>query len=186
MIGPAEKEDVQQVLPLLLSAIGSIAYSLAGTDDQEEAEQILADFYTSEDNRISYKHVLVDRREGEIAGMLVSYSGDQAELLDLPFVMRPGRELGTRANEKIAVEALAGEFYLDSLAVDERYQGQGIAKALIAAFEQRGIEAGSSKLSLIVEPNNAGAYALYKKMNYIEEGSIEVSGNRYLRMVKYV
>src|SRR4029453_11094175 len=112
MIEPARKEDVQEVLPLMLAAIGNIAYTLAGTDDQAEAELILADFYTREDNRISYKHVIVDRREDGIAGMLISYAGDGAAALDQPFVTRPGRESGPRSGESIAVEAEEGEYYL--------------------------------------------------------------------------
>jgi ribosomal protein S18 acetylase RimI-like enzyme len=186
MIGPARKEDVQEVLPLMLAAIGNIANTLAGTDDEAEAERILADFYTREDNRISYKHVLVDRREEGIAGMLISYAGDGAAVLDEAFVTRPGRDKGPRSNEIIAVEALEGEYYLDSIAVNERFQGQGIAKALISAFEQKGLEEGYNKLSLIVEPYNTRAHALYKKLNFIEEGMIEVSGSQYIRMVKHI
>ncbi len=117
MIGPARKEDVHEVLPLLLAAIGRIAYSLAGCEDEGEAERILAGFYIREDNRISYKHVLVDRGEDGVAGMLLSYAGDGAAALDVPFVTRPGRDSGSRAGEIIAVEAKEGEYYLDSIAV---------------------------------------------------------------------
>jgi ribosomal protein S18 acetylase RimI-like enzyme len=186
MIGPARREDVQEVLPLMLAAIGNIAYTLAGTEDQAEAERILADFYTRADNRISYKHVLVDRREEGVAGMLISYAGDGAAALDEPFMTRPGRDKGPRSNESIAVEAEEGEYYLDSIAVDERFQGQGIAKALISAFEQKGKAEGYKKLSLIVEPYNTRAHALYKKLNFTEAGTIEVSGSEYIRMVKHI
>lgn len=186
MIEQALKEDVHQVLPLLLAAIGDIAYSLAGTEDDMEVKQILSDFYTREDNRISYKHVLVDRREDGIAGMLISYSGDGAAELDAPFLTRKGRESGPRADEEIALEAMEGEFYLDSVAVNERYQGQGVATSLIAAFEERGIQAGHNKLSLIVEPYNKRAHALYSRLNYVEDGTILVSGTEYTRMVKIV
>ncbi|MGO4345597.1 GNAT family N-acetyltransferase [Paenibacillus sp. MCAF9] len=184
MIEQAVKEDLKEVMPLLLSAIGHIAYTLAGTEDDAEVERILGDFYVREDNRISYKHVLVDRREDGIAGMLISYSGDGAAELDVPFVTRPGRDKGVRADETIAVEAQGGDFYLDSIAVAERYQGQGIAKALISAFEQKGEEAGCSRLSLIVEPENTRAYAIYKKLGFTEDGTILVSGSPYIRMVK--
>ncbi|WP_138752699.1 GNAT family N-acetyltransferase [Paenibacillus sinopodophylli] len=176
MIESAHKEDVEEVMPLLLAAIGHIAYTLAGTDDWTEAARILSGFYVREDNRISYKHVIVDRRHDGVAGMLLSYAGDGAMALDLPFTPRAG--------ETIVVEARAGDYYLDSIAVDERYQGQGIAKALIAAYEEKGLEQGWERLSLIVEPNNDRAQALYKKLDFIEDGFIEVSGCRYIRMIK--
>ncbi|OMF38714.1 hypothetical protein BK133_00445 [Paenibacillus sp. FSL H8-0548] len=184
MIEPARKEDVQEILPLLLAAIGHIAYTLAGTEDQSEMEQILADFYMREDNRISYKHVIVDRREDGIAGMLLSYGGDHAAALDLPFVNRNGRDKGVYADERIAVEAQEGDYYLDSIAVAARYRGQGIATALIEAFGQKGMLGGCKRLSLIVEPDNEKAYSLYRRLNFTEDGSITVSGSRYIRMVK--
>jgi ribosomal protein S18 acetylase RimI-like enzyme len=184
LIEQARKEDVQEVMPLLLAAIGNIAYTLAGTEEHAEAEKILADFYRQEDNRISYKHVIVDRREDGIAGMLLSYGGDHAAALDIPFVTRIGRDKGARAKESIAVEAQAGDYYLDSIAVDARYQGQGIATALIEAFAQKGVKEGCSRLSLIVEPYNERAYSLYQRLNFIEDGSIVVSGSRYIRMIK--
>lgn len=184
MIGPARKEDVQEFLPLLLAAIGSIAYTLAGTEDDAEAEQILADFYIREDNRISHKHVIVDRREDGIAGILVSYPGEGAAALDIPFLERPGRDKGARAGERIVVEAQEGDYYLDSISVSERYQGQGVAKALIGEFEKLGAKEGCSRLSLIVEPYNTRAHSLYRKLGFIEDGSITVSGSRYIRMVK--
>lgn len=186
MIQPALKEEVHEVLPLLLAAIGDISNTLAGTDDETEVRRILADFYMQEGNRISYRNVLVDKRDDCIAGMLISYGGDDAEMLDRPFVTRIGRENGLKKGDVIALEAKAGEFYLDSIAVDERYQGQGIAKALMSAFEQRGGEQGYSKVSLIVEPDNTRAYSLYQKQNYTEDGFIVVSGTSYIRMVKIV
>ncbi|MCA0757450.1 GNAT family N-acetyltransferase [Paenibacillus sp. N4] len=186
MIEPASKEDVKEVLPLLLSAIGYIAFSLAGTDNEEEAARVLAEFYAREDNRLSYRHVLVYRKEGTVAGMLLSYPGDGAAELDAPLAARPGREGDTYAGSGITVEAEAGEYYLDAIAVEERYRKQGIAKALIAAFERRGRLEGYDTVSLIVEQDNKSAYSIYSKLGYVEYGFLDIRGCRYLRMKKRV
>lgn len=186
MIRQAVQEDVHEVMPLLLAAIGNIAYTLAGTEDDAETKRILAEFYGREGNRISYEHVLVYTRDGHVVGMAISYPGDGAELLDRPFAERIALIHGAAGADPIVVEAKEGEYYLDSIAVDEEYQGQGIAKELFAAFEEKGKDAGYRRMSLIVEPYNEGAYALYKKLNYVEDGIITVSGGQYRRMVKNI
>ncbi|TDF96272.1 GNAT family N-acetyltransferase [Paenibacillus piri] len=183
MIQAAAIEDADQVMPLLYAAIGSIAFSLAGTGDEGEALRILNDFYRRPGNRISYTNVLVDKRDGVVAGMLICYPGDEAAALDRPFIERIRREAG-RSGHTLDQETKPGDYYLDSLAVHEAYQGQGIAKSLMRAYEARALDRGYGRLALIVEENNAGAHALYEKMGYSPEETLEVSGHRYRRMVK--
>ncbi|GLX67654.1 GNAT family N-acetyltransferase [Paenibacillus glycanilyticus] len=187
MIEPASKEDVEQVMPLLHEAIGNIACSLAGVGEDEEAEamRILADFYVEEDNRVSYRNVIVDKREGVVAGILVCYSGDAAERLDQPLIERVKRATGM-ADYTILTETRPGEFYLDSIAVHASFRNQGIAKALMAAFEREAVKQGYRLVSLIVEEYNGQARILYEKMGYTEDGELVVSGHRYTRMVKTV
>lgn len=183
MIRKAQIDDAQQVMRLLHSAIGSIANSLAGTSDDAEAMRILTDFYRMKGNRVSYENVIVDERDGQVAAILLAYDGGMAETLDKPFLERIYRTTGN-TNYTIAKESQPGEYYLDSIAVDESYQGQGIGKALLEAFEQKAREAKFSKVSLIVEEQNDRAYMLYKKTGYTEDGTILVSGKLFRRMVK--
>lgn len=185
MIQAAEREDVEQVMPLLHSAIGSIACSLAGVDEEDDALRILGLFYKAEGNRISYNNVIVDKRDGVVAGILVCYGGNEAEALDKPFIERIEREMGKK-DYRITRETRPGEFYLDSIAVRDSFQGQGIAKGLMAAFEQKAVSEGYDKVSLIVEEYNGHAHALYVKMGYVEDGELFISDHRYTRMVKAV
>lgn len=185
MIRQAAIEDAAQVMPLLHDAIGSIANSLAGTADETEAMRILSDFYRLPGNRISYDNVIVEERNGQVAGILIAYDGSRAEELDKPFLDRIRAETG-RTDYTITKEPQPNEYYLDSIAVRESYQGQGIAKGLMAAFEAKAVEEGHTKLSLIVEQENDRAYALYRKMGYEEEGSLQVSGHLFRRMVKEI
>lgn len=171
-------------MPLMLSAIDTIAYTLSGTRDDVETWRILADAVRKEDNRLSYRNIIVDRRDGAIAGMLICYAGDEAERLDQPIRERLARNYGPEAAEALVPECQPGDFYLDSVAVDERYQGQGIAKALIGAFEQKGTQERCARLSLIVEQYNDRARALYEKLGYREDGELHVGGALYTRMIK--
>lgn len=185
MIRPANIDDAEQAIPLLYSAIGKIAYTLTGTSNHSEAMRILTDFFRQQGNRISYENTTIEERDGQVAGMLVSYHGSRAEALDEPFVTRIRAETGV-TDYTITKEPRSDEYYLDSIAVHDGYQGQGIGKALMQAFEEKARKEGYSKLSLIVEQENDRAFALYRKMGYQEDGTLMVSGSLFWRMVKIV
>ncbi|MFD1957415.1 GNAT family N-acetyltransferase [Paenibacillus thailandensis] len=186
MIVPAEKQDAREVIALMFEAIGSeIARNLTGTDDDGEAIAALEELYREEGNRVSYQNCIVDKRDGKVAGMLLCYSGDEAAELDKPLLRRIREETG-RENPHIQTEAEKGDYYLDSLAVGSGYRGQGIATELIAEFERRTGDKGYSRASLIVEPDNAGAYALYSRLGYRESGELRVAGKTFLRMTKEI
>jgi ribosomal protein S18 acetylase RimI-like enzyme len=184
IIGEARPQDADELLPMLLSAIGSIAYTLSGSTNQEETEAALREWIAKDNNRLSYSNMLVDRRDGRIAGMLICYSGSDAERLDEPIKKRLEELYGPQAAEQLVTECLPDDFYLDSVAVAEHYRGQGVAKGLLAAFEFRGKSSGCKRLSLIVEPNNEKAASLYQRQGYREDGKLPVSGTLYTVMVK--
>lgn len=183
-IRPAWKEDVDQIVPLLVQAIGEIAYALAGEADHERAMDILREFVAQENNRISYQNITVMEQDGRIAGMLVAYAGDDADRLDQPILDRPGRD----QDEKYALvkETRPGEYYLDTLSVSEDFQGQGIGRALMAAFEQQGRELGHMQAALIVEQGNDRAMQLYERQGYVQDEVILIGGHEYYHMVKSI
>ncbi|MGF9697137.1 GNAT family N-acetyltransferase [Paenibacillus sp. MABNR03] len=179
---PARREDADQVIPLLYQAIGDIAYALAGEGNHEQAMQVLQQFYVQEDNRISYRHVTVMVQGEEVAGILVAYDGSEADRLDQPILDRPGRS----QDEKYVLvkETRPGEYYLDTLSVSEKYQGQGIGRALMAAFEQQGRELGHTQAALIVERDNGRALMLYERQGYTKDDVLVIAGHEYNHMVK--
>lgn len=184
VIRPARQEDVDQVIPLLYQAIGDIAYALAGEGEHEEAMRILQQFFVQEDNRISYRNVTVMEQNEVVAGILVAYDGSEADLLDEPIRNRPGRS----QDEKFVLvkETRPGEYYLDTLSVSEAYQGQGIGRALMAAFEEKGRTLGHKQVSLIVERDNGRALMLYERQGYVKDDVLVIAGHEYSHMVKPV
>jgi GNAT superfamily N-acetyltransferase len=65
---------------------------------------------------------------------------------------------------------------LHDFMVSERFQGQGIARKLLAALEDRAREMGCCKVTLEVLEGNIPAQQLYRKMGYDSYQLIESNG----------
>lgn len=182
MIRPATLEDSKAVIELMYTAIGSIAHTLAGSDDVDETLQILEAFFKQQGNRLSYDKVIVKEEEGEVIAFILAYHGSEAASLDAPFV----EHLKARGmtNPIIVTEAREDEYYLDSLAVHSNYQGQGIGTEMLTVFEHRAQELGHTQIMLLVDEENTSAKRLYKKLGYTEDGMLQLSGHQFHRMIK--
>lgn len=180
----AKKEDAAGVLPLMMDAIGSIAYSLTGEDSPQEAMAVLEEFYCREGNRLSYENVTVLEKEGRVAAFMLAYHGSRAEALDRPLKAR--LEARGKPSAAIVCEAGQDEFYLDSLAVHPDFRGQGLGTLLLEEFGRQAAEEGWRRLSLLVEEHNGGARKLYERLGYRPEDALMVAGHRYDRMVKKI
>jgi ribosomal protein S18 acetylase RimI-like enzyme len=178
----ARKEDAAGVLPLMMDAIGSIAYSLTGEDSPEEAMRVMEWFFCREENRLSYENVTVLEKEGQIAGFSLAYHGSRADVLDEPLKAA----LSARGKPAAAIVREAGldEYYLDSLAVHSAFRGQGLGTLLLEEFEKQAVQAGWRKISLLAEEHNDGAQKLYKRMGFVPMDTLTVAGHLYYRMVK--
>jgi len=183
LIRAARPADAKQVVELIYSAIGTIANTMAGTDDDAKMLEVIERFFGQQGNRLSYENTIVKELDGKVVGFLLSYHGSEAEMLDKPIIDRLKQVLG-RTDVTLAKEANNDEYYLDCIAVLDSYQGRGIAKELMGAFEQTGIERAYSKLSLLVDKDNPGAHALYVKMGYKPADRIQIGDYDFLRMIK--
>lgn len=183
MIRAARKSDVKQVVQLMHKAIGTIGNTLAGTDDDCEMIRALENYFEQEGNRLSYQNTIVKELDGQAVGFLLSYHGSEAAELDRPIINRLIQLTGN-PDTTLDKEANLDEYYLDSIAVSDEYQGRGIAKELMRAFEQAGIEKGYSRLSLLVDKDNPGAHALYEKMGYRGTSRVVIGNYDFLRMIK--
>ena len=161
MIRKAQKEDVKKTMFLLALAMEHFIYKLSGKEDYNGAMEILENFFLQENNRLSYENICVYEEDGEILGAICFYDGARAEFLDMPLKMN----LKALGKQDTILKECEDEFYLDSVAVDEKARGKGIAKKLIL-YAQEEAQKAQKKLSLIVETQNEIAKKTYDKLGF--------------------
>jgi ribosomal protein S18 acetylase RimI-like enzyme len=198
MIRPAVPGDAPSAVPLILQAIGSIAFVLTGTNNREDADPILDGFFRRKDNRVSYQNTLVMEdvenvversREGslersrEVLGVALIYDGSIARALDEPLEKAAIQRSGL-SDYRIPTEAEPSEFYLDTISIDPKYQGRGFGRDLIEASCEQARRLGRDRIGLLVDIENSGAKRLYERLDFRTKGRKQIAGYEYFHMVR--
>ncbi|MFC7681290.1 GNAT family N-acetyltransferase [Paenibacillus sp. GCM10028914] len=184
-IRQAVKEDAREAARLLYDALHDIAHQLTGQESEEDAITVLEQYFQQEEGRLSYRQALTSEVEGNLAGLIVTYGGDEAKELDRPIIERL-RNLKNDPSITLDKEADEDEFYIDTLSVSPSYNGQGIGSALIRAAEQRAKERGYDKIALAVVTDNKRAYSLYLRTGYEVDKDIIINRHVYFHMIKHL
>lgn len=109
----------------------------------------------------SYTNAHVAERDGAIAGMLLGYR------LPDPYETGPLDEIPAVVRPLVELEALVpGSWYVNAVATDSAYRGQGVGRMLMEEAERLAAESHATMLSLIVAEQNAAAYRLYEMLGY--------------------
>ena len=183
MIKNAQKQDAKICIKLLNLAMEDIAYKLSGYDDPVKSDEILEKFFESETNRLSYKNVYVYKRDKQIIAAMCAYFGGDAWQLDSE-ISQHLKALGKDA--QIEKECFDDEFYIDSIAVDEKFRGQGLAKELILHSFARAKELGYKKVSLIVDINKPKVRKFYESLGFKFNTKKIINLHEYDHMIKEI
>ena len=183
MIKNAQKQDAKICIKLLNLAMEDIAYKLTGYDDPAKSDEILEKFFQSETNRLSYKNVYVYKRDDVIIAAMCAYFGGDAWQLDSE-ISQHLKALGKDA--QIEKECFDDEFYIDSIAVDEKFRGQGLAKELILHSFARAKELGYKKVSLIVDVNKPKVRKFYESLGFKFNTKKIINLHEYDHMIKEI
>ena len=133
---------------------------------------IVAAAYTEPDNDFSYQNVTFAEHDKVIIGMASGYTaGQHRGFSDQPLKRAAGgRHLRMSVVTTLCaplmriIDTIAdGDYYLLSIAVDERLRGQGVGSLLIDHIEERAVTSGSARLSLDVSAGNESARRLYER-----------------------
>ena len=183
MIKNAQKQDAKICIKLLNLAMEDIAYKLSGYDDPVKSDEILEKFFKSETNRLSYKNVYVYKRDDVIIAAMCAYFGGDAWLLDRE-ISQHLKALGK--DTQIEKECFDDEFYIDSIAVDEKFRGQGLAKELILHSFAKAKELGHKKVSLIVDVNKPKVRKFYESLGFKFNTKKIINLHEYDHMIKEI
>ncbi|WP_103597331.1 GNAT family N-acetyltransferase [Campylobacter concisus] len=183
MIKNAQKQDAKICIKLLNLAMEDIAYKLSGYDDHVKSDEILEKFFVSETNRLSYKNVYVYKRDDVIIAAMCAYFGGDTAKLDRE-ISQHLKALGKDA--QIEKECFNDEFYIDSIAVDEKFRGQGLAKELILHSFAKAKELGHKKVSLIVDVNKPKVRKFYESLGFKFNTKKIINLHEYDHMIKEI
>ena len=127
---------------------------------------LMTDLVCRTDSQYSYLNTLVAlNAQREVIGVCTSYDGACLHRLRVAFVQgclaRFNRDFGNMDDE-----TAAGELYVDSLAVDARYRGKGIAKTLLKATIEKAKQQQLPAVGLLVDKGNPKAERLYASVGF--------------------
>jgi ribosomal protein S18 acetylase RimI-like enzyme len=190
VIRPAVPDDAPKAVPLIVQAIGAIAFVLTGTTDPEEARNILERFFRQEGNRVSYQNALVLEdpeadvdRTSTVVGVALAYDGWVARALDEPLEQAIIQKSG-HSDYRIPTEAEPSEFYLDTVSIDPKCQGRGFGRDLIEASCEQARKLGHDRIGLLVDLGNPGAKRLYERLKFQVVGRKQIAGDEYFHMIR--
>ncbi len=156
MIRKAKKSDFKQVFKLTMMA-SKLAFSDAlNTTNEEKLKDLAFKFFNDENTKHSYKNTYVYETDNGIAGCMIYYDTNKEKMFNS--VMEDYLE----TDYKFPIEGLENTFYLDTIAVFDEYQGQGIATKLIKYI----IENENRDISLIAEDHKKYVVEYYKRLGF--------------------
>ncbi len=163
LIRRAKVEDSPKLAELMnLAGEGIPAYlweQMAASDEDPMA--IGARRVARTEGGFSYTNAYVASCGDAIAGMLLGYKlpdpHDPGPMEEVPSVVRPLMELES---------LVPGSWYVNAVATDSTYRGQGIGSKLMERAEQLAAYSNTATLSLIVAEENTSAMTFYENLGY--------------------
>lgn len=171
---PATREDAEIIAKAIAMGIGDegALRSYCG----EDYMAVLAEIAYSEATQYSWQYAIVAEVDGQVAGAVVGYDGEQLYSLregTLSVIRRC-----TGRTPSIVDETGPGEYYLDTVGVLPEYRGMGVGRALVEAFCSRAYAEGHNRVGLIVDYQNFNAERLYTSLGFKRIGTMLFFGHQ--------
>lgn len=182
-----QKEDGAAVAKLILVILKDMELDFLEEFGEEQALEAIAACFEDPTYRFGYARGLVEEIDGEIAGAVFGYPANKEAIIDLP-LQKYLRAQGIEDEVQMFIdpEAFPNEWYLDSIAVDERFRGQGIGSKLLTAVDRLATHEGEKVIGLNVDKANPNAKRLYLRDGFKDVGEIAISGHVYDHMQRKV
>lgn len=135
-----------------------------------------------DDTLYSWRNACIAQYDGEDAAVLISYDGASyatASAKTFAYIRDNGGEDFTQMTH----EAVAGEWYIDTLAVFPEFRRKGIAKLLLRhAIDLARQNPHIQKATLYVDPNHPWVVNLYASVGFEPEGEAFIFGQTFKKM----
>lgn len=170
--------DSCEVAPLIVQAMEDLACTFVNSKDSKKAYPLFEYFFEQPANQYSFENALLYEVNGKIAGSIIGYDGSLLAKYREPFLVYIAEKYNVR-NLKIDDETLKGEFYIDTISVYSKCQGQGIGKKLLRAIQIKAKNEGHKKIGLLVDLKNPKAKKLYSALGFKSIGSKQLGDGVY-------
>ena len=166
-IREAAKSQAAEIASLIMTAMTDdcCLYFCGDGYGLKDFRKMMTLLVEREDSQYSYKNTLVALDEDTVVGISVSYDGGMLHRLRQVFIETAKEYIG-KDHSGMDDETLAGELYLDSLAVMPEYRRRGIAKLLIEKTKEKAISLGLPCVGLLVDQENPSGAALYYSVGF--------------------
>lgn len=170
-IVPASIEQAESIASLIMLAMNhECCQNFAGPSHTlEDFHRMMIALVRRDYSQYSYRNAMValddNTTDGHpvVAGVIVGYDGADLHRLRETFLQAAKEFLG-QDFRGMDDETQAGEYYIDSLAVNESYRHQGLATLLLKKLiDQKGQR---QPVGLLVDKGNPGAERLYRSLGF--------------------
>lgn len=192
-IRKALKSDYEECVRFIRSAIEEQANLFSGSDDNEVINQEMYDYFKSENNRCSHDICDLVEFDGKVIGSMISCSGAQLRVRNAPILNRLKEKFpNEKEYEKWAkhidgvVEASDDEYYIDNIGIDISFRGKGIGTRLIRYAEEKALNLGMKKVSMLADVENEKAFQLYVRLGYEYDYNVRIGIHEYRHLVKNI
>ncbi|QNQ80702.1 GNAT family N-acetyltransferase [Lactobacillus sp. PV034] len=186
MIREAKLDDFKYVFPILNQIFDEMDLETIKQIPEEQFYQLMELGFRDPKFTFGYKHIWVaaDNRDKPI-GILDMYSYEDQEAGSHDEIKKYQPQLGISKDFTIFTddEALVNEWYIDSLAVDPKFWGQGIATSLLSIVPKVAAAHGYKLISLNVDKENTRAKRLYDHLNFKTVSEMTIGDRVYDHMI---
>lgn len=182
MIRQAHPSDNKRIAELCYMIWEDMELDMVKQISKERIIHILELSVVNVKYRSYYENVWVYEEDGEVAGCLIAYDGEneleyEKKWLELP-LDEDIRAFGTPLPIK---EAEDDEMYIETVATFPEYRGKGIATSLLKYVIENHSD---KKWSLNCDYGNTRAQRLYEKIGFKTVSDIDLYGHIYQHMIK--
>jgi ribosomal protein S18 acetylase RimI-like enzyme len=164
IIRKATQRDADVIASIMLLAMEEIVYRFIGEPNTGKAREFLFYFCSKENNQYSWQNCWVAEMDNKVIAAVNIYDGAEFVRLRKPVVDYMKTHFHSEPRPEQETEA--GEYYIDTLAVNPEHQGKGIGSIILRYLIEEFVIKEGKTLGLLVEMENPNARRFYLKLGF--------------------